>query len=54
MGKMRASKNKKKGPSTAESVPAELASILKKYGNQQKTPLTVEVKGGESVDLKLD
>jgi hypothetical protein len=34
--------------------PADLTEILKKYGNLEKTPLTVEVKGGEPIDLKLD
>jgi hypothetical protein len=52
--KMKSSKSKKKGAPAAENIPAELAPIIKKYGDQQKTPLTVEVKGGESVDLKLD
>ncbi len=33
---------------------AELAEILKKYGNLDKSPLTVDVKGGEPIDLKLD
>jgi hypothetical protein len=33
---------------------ADLTEILKKYGNLEKTPLTVEVKGGEPIDLKLD
>ena len=33
---------------------AEVEVILKKYGNLDKSPLTVEVKGGEPMDLKLD
>src|SRR5262245_36401663 len=32
----------------------ELAEILKKYGNLDKSPLTVDVKGGGPIDLKLD
>ncbi|HMC63360.1 MAG TPA: hypothetical protein VKI65_00320 [Gemmataceae bacterium] len=33
---------------------AEVEGILKKYGNLDKSPLTVEVKGGAPMDLKLD
>jgi hypothetical protein len=33
---------------------ADIAAILKKYGQMDKSPLTVEVKGGQPVDLKLD
>ncbi|HZV07334.1 MAG TPA: hypothetical protein VE999_19785 [Gemmataceae bacterium] len=44
----------KKGTPANEKTTADLAAILKKYGNLEKTPLTVEVKGGESIDLKLD
>jgi hypothetical protein len=33
---------------------ADLAPILKTYGSVEKSPLTVEVKGGEPIDLKLD
>jgi hypothetical protein len=50
---LRAGKGKAKA-ATAAKVPAELAPILKTYGNLEKTPLTVEVKGGEPIDLKLD
>jgi hypothetical protein len=34
--------------------PGEMTEILKKYGKLDKTPLTVEVTGGQAVDLKLD
>jgi hypothetical protein len=47
-------KTKKKGTPATEKQPADLADILKKYGNPDKTPLIVEVKGGEPIDLKLD
>jgi hypothetical protein len=47
-------KQKKKGTLAGEKLPADLAAILKKYGQLEKTPLTVEVKGGEPIDLKLD
>jgi hypothetical protein len=44
---------KKKGiPATA--MPADTATILKKYGKLDKTPLIVEVKGDQPIDLKLD
>jgi hypothetical protein len=46
-------KNKKKGSLAAETLPADTAQILKKYGRLDKTPLTVEVKG-DPIDLKLD
>src|SRR5262249_25891511 len=38
----------------AKRQPADLTEILKKYGNLDKSPLTVEVKGGAPIDLKLD
>ncbi len=38
----------------AAKPPADLAEILKKYGNLEKSPLSVEVKGAATVDLKLD
>ena len=44
---------KKATPATA-TPSGDLAEILKKYGNLDKSPLTVEVKGGEPIDLKLD
>jgi hypothetical protein len=44
---------KKKGSPAAETLPADTAQILKKYGRLDKTPLTVEVKG-DPIDLKLD
>jgi hypothetical protein len=44
----------KKGTLANEKLTADLAAILKKYGRLEKTPLTVEVKGGEPIDLKLD
>ena len=46
-------KKDKKAASAAKS-PADLAEILKKYGSSDKSPLTVEVKGGGPIDLKLD
>jgi hypothetical protein len=46
-------KKEKKGTPAAKP-PADLTDILKKYGNLDKSPLTVEVKGGEPIDLKLD
>jgi hypothetical protein len=53
--KVRIKKQKKKGAATsAAKAPADLAPILQKYGTLAKTPLTVEVKGGEPIDLKLD
>jgi len=50
--KMKMRKQKKGKPAT-ETLPADTAKILKKYGNLDKTPLTVEVKG-DPIDLKLD
>jgi hypothetical protein len=50
----RAGKQKTNAATTAPKAPADLAPILKKYGNLEKSPLTVEVKGGEPIDLKLD
>jgi hypothetical protein len=46
-------KQKKATPATARP-PADLDQILKKYGNLDKSPLTVDVKGGAPIDLKLD
>jgi hypothetical protein len=43
----------KKKPVPTNKPPVDTAAILKKYGNLEKTPLTVEVKG-EPIDLKLD
>lgn len=48
MAKMK--KQKKETPAMS----ADLAEILKKYGNLDKSPLSVEVKGGAPIDLKLD
>lgn len=45
---------KMKAIAAAAKPPADLADILKKYGNLDKSPLTKEVKGGEPIDLKLD
>ncbi len=45
-------KKEKKAPAPAKP-PVDLAEILKKYGNLDKTPLTVEVEG-KPKDLKLD
>jgi hypothetical protein len=50
----RAKKQKTKATTTTTKVPTDLAPILKTYGNPEKSPLTVEVKGGEPIDLKLD
>jgi hypothetical protein len=48
-------KRKKNTPANpATSLPADTAEILKKYGKLDKTPLTVEVKGDQTLDLKLD
>src|SRR5438067_1094467 len=47
-------KQRAKAAAAAAKAPAELADILKKYGNLDKSPLSVEVKGGEPIDLKLD
>ena len=47
-------KLKKKAPPTSSRPPADLAEILKKYGSLDNSKLTVEVKGGEQIDLKLD
>jgi hypothetical protein len=40
-------------PTAGVPADAEIAAILKKYGQADKSPLTVEVKG-EPIDLKLD
>jgi hypothetical protein len=47
-------KLRKKAPPTTSRPPAELAEILKKYGSLDNSKLTIEVKGGEQVNLKLD
>ena len=47
-------KPKTKANAASAKPHTELAEILKKYGNLDKSPLTVEVKGGEPKDLKLD
>jgi hypothetical protein len=48
-------KNQKaKSPPAKPKPPADVADILKKYGNLDKSPLTVEVKDGDPIDLKLD
>ncbi|WP_171474834.1 Ig-like domain-containing protein [Frigoriglobus tundricola] len=47
-------KPKAKAAATSSAVPTELAAVLKKYGSLEKTPLSIEVKGGEPIDLKLD
>jgi hypothetical protein len=43
-----------KAKANAAKPHSELAEILKKYGNLNKSPLTVEVKDGAPMDLKLD
>jgi len=53
MMKKKAEKSKKKGGSATEMLPADIAKILKKYGNLEKTPLTFEVTG-EPIDLNLN
>jgi hypothetical protein len=52
--RQRMMKQKKKKTLASQNPPGKLAAILKKYGQLEKTPLTVEVKGGEPIDLKLD
>ena len=47
-------KLKQKATSTTPKPPADLAEILKKYGNLNESQLKVEVKGGEQIDIKLD
>lgn len=37
-----------------EKPSAEMEKILRKYGSVDRTPLTVEVKAGEQIDLQLD
>jgi hypothetical protein len=46
-------RNKKKTP-TRKTPPADLSATLKRYGSLERTPLSVEVTGGQPVDLKLD
>jgi hypothetical protein len=45
---------KQAASAAAKRPPTDLTEILKKYGNLDKSPLTVEVKGGAPIDLKLD
>jgi len=40
-------------PTAGKPADADMAAILKKYGQLDKTPLTVDVKG-DPIDLKLD
>jgi hypothetical protein len=48
-------KDQKNAPrEAAPQVSAEVAEVLRKYGRLETTPMTVEVTGGEPVDLKLD
>jgi hypothetical protein len=47
-------KLKKQATRATAKPPADVADILKKYGNLDKSPLTVEVKGGAPMDFKLD
>jgi hypothetical protein len=52
---VRAKMKKQKAAAPAKAKPpADLEEILKKYGSLDKSPLTVEVKGGAPIDLKLD
>jgi hypothetical protein len=46
--------NKKAFRGGAPQVPPEIAEVLQKYGSAEKTPLTVEVKADEPVNLQLD
>jgi hypothetical protein len=47
-------KKKKKTPAPKRP-PADLAvTLLQRYGSLERTPLTVEVNGGQPIDLKLD
>jgi hypothetical protein len=46
--------SRRKGVPATEKPTVDVAAILKKYGNLDKSPLTKEVKGGELIDLKLD
>jgi hypothetical protein len=46
---------KKDSPRTLDAaMPPDTAEILRKYGKLETTPLTVEVKGDQPLDLKLD
>jgi hypothetical protein len=45
---------KQKKKNFANQQPTEMAAILEKYGNLEKSPLTVEVTGDGPIDLKLD
>jgi hypothetical protein len=47
-------KQKMKATPTTAKPPADIATILKTYGNLDKTTLKVEVEGGKPIDLKLD
>lgn len=49
----RAKARKQKGKA-APNPAVDLAAILKKYGKLDSTPLSVEVKDGSPIDLKLD
>jgi hypothetical protein len=44
----------KKKPPASKRPPADFAATLKRYGSLDRTPLTVEVNGGQPIDLKLD
>jgi hypothetical protein len=43
-----------KPASTTPKPPADIADILKKYGNPDVSTLVIGVNGGEQVDIKLD
>jgi hypothetical protein len=47
-------KQKQQAAASAAKPPPDFTEILKKYGNQDKSPLTVEVKDGPPMELKLD
>jgi hypothetical protein len=44
----------KKRPPAPKRPAADFAATLKRYGSLDRTPLTVEVNGGQPIDLKLD
>ena len=53
-GERKNEREKKKKTPAPNLPPADLAATLKRYGNLERTPLSVEVTGGQPVDLKLD
>jgi hypothetical protein len=53
-GERKNEREKKKKAPVPNLPPADLAETLKRYGNLDRSPLTVEVTGGQPIDLKLD